>query len=224
MPVPRFDGYFNRWFLDPLHGRRYPADMVADYIAAGHLPPGGLPVEKPGDLEAIAVKCDFLGVNYYSRAVVRSDRPWDGLPREDLERTPLGREGAAFTEMGWEVYPDGLFQILTRVHLTYGPPRIYVTENGASYSAGPDAGGRARDEARVHFLRDHFLAARRAIDAGVPLGGYFVWSLMDNFEWDRGYTQRFGIVWVDYQTQARVPKDSALWYRRVIAENVVDAP
>jgi beta-glucosidase len=111
-----------------------------------------------------------------------------------------------------------------RVHLAYGPRRIYVTENGASYSVGPSADGRVHDEARVRFLRDHFLAARRAIDAGVPLSGYFVWSLLDNFEWDRGYTQRFGVVWVDYQTQARIPKDSALWYRRVIAENVVDAP
>ncbi len=219
----RFDGYFNRWFLDPLHGRRYPADMVADYVAAGHLPAGGLPFDRPGDLEAIAVKCDFLGINYYSRAVVREGRPWDGLPREELERAAIPA-GAAWTEMGWEVYPDGLFQILTRVHLTYGPPRIYVTENGASYSAAPDADGRVRDEARVQYLRDHFLAARRAIDAGVPLAGYFAWSLLDNYEWERGYTQRFGIVWVDYQTQARVPKDSALWYRRVIAENVVDAP
>jgi beta-glucosidase len=216
----QFDGYFNRWFLDPLHGRRYPADMVADYTAAGHLP-GGLAFDKPGDLEAIAAKCDFLGVNYYCRAVVRADRPWDGLAREDLDRFA---PGAAYTEMGWEVHPEGLFQILTRVHLTYGPPRIYVTENGASYGTAPDGAGRVRDEARVTFLRDHFLAARRAIDAGVPLGGYFVWSLLDNYEWDRGYSQRFGIVWVDYETQARVPKDSALWYGRVIAENVVDAP
>jgi beta-glucosidase len=217
----KFDGYFNRWFLDPLHGRHYPADMVADYVAAGHLPPEGLTFEKPGDLDAIAVKTDFLGVNYYCRAVVRSDRPWDGLVRADLERHA---PGASFTEMGWEVYAEGLFQILTRVHLTYGPPRIYVTENGASYGTGPDASGRVRDEARIQFLREHFLAARRAIDAGVPLGGYFVWSLLDNFEWDRGYTQRFGVVWVDYETQARIPKDSALWYGRVVAENVVDVP
>ena len=126
--------------------------------------------------------------------------------------------------MGWEVYPEGLYQILTRVHLVYGPPKIYVTENGASYSDGPDGAGRVRDERRLAFLRDHFLAARRAMDSGVPLAGYFVWSLLDNFEWDRGYTQRFGIVWVDYTTQARIPKDSALWYRTVIADNAVDVP
>ena len=184
----RFDGYFNRWFLDPLHGRRYPADMVADYVAEGHLPPEGLTVAKPGDLEAIASECDFLGVNYYSRAVLRADRAWEGLPVGDIA------PGLESTDMGWEVYPDGLFQILTRVHLAYAPPKIYVTENGASYSTGPSADGHVHDEARVRFLRDHFLAARRAIDVGVPLSGYFVWSLLDNFEWDRGYTQRFGIV------------------------------
>jgi beta-glucosidase len=214
-----FDGHFNRWFLDPLYGRRYPADMVADYVAAGHLPPGGLTWCLPGDLDAIAAPCDFLGVNYYMRAVVRSD----ALPEaENLPRTVQLAPATEATAMGWEVYPEGLFQILTRVHLAYGPPRIYVTENGASYAVGPDASGRVPDEQRVRFLRDHFLAAHRAMDAGVPLGGYFVWSLLDNFEWDRGYSQRFGVVWVDYATQARLPKDSALWYQAVIAENAVN--
>ncbi len=214
-----FDGYFNRWFLDPIHGRHYPADMIADYIAAGHLPPEGFTVVKPGDLEAIAAPCDFLGINYYNRTVVRSE----SVPEAQNQPRTVHLAPNP-TEMGWEVYPDGLFQLLTRVHLVYGPRKIYVTENGASYSDGPDAGGRVKDERRLTFLRDHFLAARRAIDAGVPLAGYFVWSLMDNFEWDRGYTQRFGIVWVDYTTQERIPKDSALWYRDVIAENAFDAP
>ena len=126
--------------------------------------------------------------------------------------------------MGWEEYPEGLSQVLNRVHLVYGPQRIYITENGASYGTAPSADGRVHDERRQRFLRDHLLAARRAIDAGVPLHGFFVWSLLDNFEWDRGYSQRFGIVWVDYETQARIPKDSALWYKRVIAENAVDEP
>jgi beta-glucosidase len=96
---------------------------------------------------------------------------------------------------------------------------MYITENGASYSDGPDPSGRIRDERRLSYLRDHFAAAKRAIDAGVPLAGYFVWSLMDNFEWAKGFTQRFGIVWVDYPTQKRLPKDSALWYSQVIANN-----
>ncbi|MDI1475602.1 GH1 family beta-glucosidase [Polyangium sp. y55x31] len=213
------DGYFNRWFLDPLFGRHYPADMVADYIKAGHLPPEGFTDVRPGDLEIIATPCDFLGVNYYNRTVMRSDK----VPEEqNLPRTEHLAPREEWTEMGWEVYPDGLRQILTRVHLEYGPAKLYVTENGASYSDAPDAEGRVRDERRTRFLRDHFIAARRAIDAGAPLAGYFVWSLLDNFEWERGYTQRFGIVWVDYETQKRIPKDSALWYRRVIAANGVE--
>jgi beta-glucosidase len=212
-----FDGFFNRWYLDPIHGRGYPADMVADYVAAGYLPAEGLTVVKPGDLAAIATPCDFLGVNYYNRTVVRSDK----IPEaENLPRTvTLAPE---VTEMGWEVFPDGLFEILMRVHLTYAPPRIYLAENGASYSVGPDANGRVPDDQRIRFLRDHMLAVRRAMDAGVPLSGYFVWSLLDNFEWDRGYTQRFGLVWVDYATQTRTLKDSALWYQQVIAQNAVD--
>jgi len=214
----RFDGHFNRWFLDPIHGRRYPADVVADYVAAGHLPPGGLAAERPGDIETIAAPCDFLGVNYYMRAIVRSD----AIPEEQNVPRAVVPTGES-TEMGWEVYPDGLFQVLARVHFAYGPRRLYVTENGASYGVGPDAQGRVRDEDRRRYLHRHLCAARRAIDAGVPLSGYFVWSLLDNFEWERGYTQRFGVVWVDYATQARIPKDSARWYAQVIADGGVDA-
>jgi beta-glucosidase len=215
-----FDGYFNRWFLDPVFGRHYPADMVADYIEAGHLPKEGLHFVQPGDLKVIAAPCDFLGVNYYTRAVTRSDK----IPEtENLPVSVTVAPKSEWTEMGWEVYPDGLFEVLTRIYLDYGPIKLYVTENGASYGTGPDAGGRVPDEARVRFLRDHFRAARRAIDAGAPLAGYFVWSLLDNFEWDRGYTQRFGVVHVDYATQRRTPKDSALWYKKVIADGAIDA-
>src|SRR6185437_14320802 len=214
----RFDGHFNRWFLDPIHGRRYPADVVADYVAAGHLPQGGLAAERPGDIETIAAPCDFLGVNYYMRAIVRSD----AIPEEQNVPRAVVPTGES-TEMGWEVYPDGLFQVLARVHFAYGPRRLYVTENGASYGVGPDAQGRVRDEDRRRYLHRHLCAARRAIDAGVPLSGYFVWSLLDNFEWERGYTQRFGVVWVDYATQARIPKDSARWYAQVVADGGVDA-
>jgi beta-glucosidase len=214
-----YDGYFNRWFLDPLYGRHYPADMIADYIEGGYLPREGLTDVLPGDLKIIATPCDFLGVNYYNRSVVRSK----SIPEEEnLPRTEHLAPREEWTEMGWEVYPDGLRQILSRVHLEYGPAKLYVTENGASYSDGPDANGRVNDEKRRRFLRDHFIAARRAMDAGAPLAGYFVWSLLDNFEWERGYTQRFGIVWVDYTTQQRIPKDSALWYKRVITEGAVD--
>src|SRR6185295_10003815 len=211
-----FDGYFNRWFLDPVHGRGYPADMIADYGAEGRLPRDWERLVRPADLAAIAEPTDFLGVNYYNRAVVRSD----AIPEaENLPRAVFLAPESEWTDMGWEVHPEGLYRVLCRVHFDYGPRRVYVTENGAAWSEGPGANGRVPDHRRLGFLRDHFRAARRAIAAGVPLHGYFVWSLLDNFEWDRGYSQRFGIVWVDYRTQKRILKDSAVWYQRVIRSN-----
>src|SRR4029079_5040720 len=135
---------------------------------------------------------DFLGVNYYSRAVNRS------AEAENLPRTVHVAPPSQHTDMGWEVSPYGLEEILTRVHLEYRPGRLYVTENGASYATSPDHDGRIRDAARVRYLHDHLLASRNAIATGVPLAGYFAWSLMDNFEWAFGYRQRFGITWVDY--------------------------
>jgi beta-glucosidase len=213
----RFDGYFNRWFLDPLYGRNYPADMVADYTTVGHLRDGLDFVRKP-DLAAIAVQTDFLGVNYYTRAILRYE-PSNANLVEMNDPAPAAEQ----TEMGWEVYPQGLYKLLNRLHFEYGMPKLYVTESGCSYSDGPDATGQIPDERRKKYLRDHFAAAHRAIQNGVPLAGYFVWSLMDNFEWAKGYTQRFGIVWVDYATQQRIPKQSALWYKDVIAANAVEA-
>ena len=211
-----FDGYFNRWFLDPVYGRRYPSDMLADYASDGRLPKDWDRLVASGDLEAIAEPTDFLGVNYYNRAVVRSE----SVPEaKNLPRTVFLAPESEWTEMGWEVYPDGLYRILCRVHFEYGPRSLYITENGASWSDGPGSDGRVRDERRRVFVQEHLRAARRAMAAGVPLDGYFVWSLMDNFEWERGYSQRFGVVWVDYDTQRRIPKDSALWYRRVIESN-----
>jgi beta-glucosidase len=123
--------------------------------------------------------------------------------------------------MDWEIYPDGLYATLCRLTFEYQVPKIYITENGCSFSDGPDASGRIPDTRRIDYLRSHFAASHRAIRAGVPLAGYFVWSLMDNFEWARGYGQRFGIVWVDYETQARLRKDSSFFYSQVIAENAV---
>jgi beta-glucosidase len=211
-----YDGYFNRWFLDPVHGRHYPSDMLADYASRGQLPPDWEGLVRPGDLDHIAAPTDFLGVNYYQRTVVRSETVPES---ENLPRTVFLAPESEWTEMGWEVNPEGLYRILCRVHFDYGPRRIFVTENGASWSDGPGPDGRVRDERRRAFVREHLRAARRAIAAGVPLAGYFLWSFLDNFEWERGYSQRFGIVWVDYDTQRRIPKDSALWYRRVIESN-----
>ncbi len=210
-----FDGYFNRWFLDPLYGRHYPADMIADYRRERRLPRDWEDLLCPGDLGTIAVPTDFLGVNYYNRTVVRAEVP----EADNLPRTVFLAPESEWTEMGWEIHPEGLYQTLCRVHFEYGPRRLFVTENGASVKDAPDADGRVRDERRRVFVKEHLRACHRAIEAGVPLQGYFVWSLLDNFEWDRGYLQRFGIVWVDYPTQRRLPKDTALWYRRVIEGN-----
>jgi beta-glucosidase len=211
-----FDGYFNRWFLDPVHGRGYPSDMVSDYASDRRLPAAWDKLVRAGDLRAISEPTDFVGVNYYNREVVRSQ----AVPEaQNHPRTVFLAPESEWTEMRWEVYPEGLYRILCRVHFDYGPRRIYVTENGASWSDGPGPSGRVEDARRLRYFRDHFRAARRAIAAGVPLAGYFVWSLLDNFEWERGYGQRFGLVWVDYETQRRLVKDSAHWYARVIAAN-----
>lgn len=204
------DGHVNRWFLDPLYGRHYPADMVAYYRQQyGET----FDFVQDGDFEEMAVLTDFLGVNYYTRHVMRDEDAPDNLPQTEFESTENR------TEMDWEVYPEGMYWTLNRLHFDYQPGKFYITENGASYSDGPDENGRVRDVRRQTYLRDHFAAAQRAIHNGVPLAGYFVWSFLDNFEWGHGYRQRFGLVWVDYETQERILKDSALWYKQVIAQN-----
>lgn len=208
------DGKLIRWFADPLYGRGYPVDIVSHYQARGALPEG-LEFVQTGDMDAIAAPTDFLGVNYYSREVIRSSAP-DNAAQQIY---PAPKDDEHWTDMGWEVYPDGLFGVLARLYFNYQPPKLYVTENGASYGDAPDDDGRVADQRRLEYLRAHFMAAHRAIQAGVPLAGYFVWSLLDNFEWSYGYSQRFGIVWVDFQNQQRILKDSALWYRQVIAQN-----
>lgn len=210
----REDGKWLRWFADPLYGHGYPSDMVEHYAEKGALP-NGLDFVQPGDMDAIAVPTDFIGLNYYRRELVRADDP-DNEP-QTMVLKPKTPEN--WTEMDWEIYPEGLTNILNRFYFHYRPLKIYVTENGASYSTGPDENGNVPDELRTRYLRDHFAAAHRAIQAGVPLAGYFVWSLLDNFEWAHGYRQRFGIIWVDYQTQKRILKDSAKWYKTVIKKN-----
>jgi beta-glucosidase len=208
------DGMWFRWFADPLYGRGYPADKVADFTRMGVLP-NGMDFVQPGDMDAIATLTDFLGLNYYSRHVYRADAP-DNDPQTVFAQP---RAPEHWTEMNWEIFPDGLTGVLGRAYFNYQPRKLYVTENGASYSTAPDEKGEIHDEHRTSYLRTHFAAAYRAIQAGVPLAGYFVWSLLDNFEWSWGYLQRFGIIWVDYQTQKRTLKDSAKWYKKVIKKN-----
>ena len=214
----RFDGWFNRWYLDPLYGRGYPEDIIADRRKEGHLPKGSLPWLRPGDLTAIATPTDFLGVNYYSRAVMRSD----SIPEvKNLPRTEHVAPESEHTDMGWEVYPEGLTDLLVDLHQTYPVRSLAITENGAAYDTGPDADGGIHDVRRVEYLQKHLVAAHRAIEAGVPLDAYFLWSLLDNFEWAYGYTKRFGAVWVDYENQLRRLKESAIWYRDVAKTGVI---
>lgn len=212
------DGMWTRWFLEPLYGRGYPADVCADFAAKQALP-NGLDFVQPGDMQAVSVSTDFIGLNYYSRRVIRAD-----VPDNDPQLVFSAEKGPEnYTEMDWEIHPAGLFGLLSRVYFNYQPRKIYITENGAGYGDGPDANGQVHDIHRLNYYKGHLRAAWRAIQAGIPLAGYFAWSLMDNFEWAKGYEKRFGLVWVDYETQQRIPKDSAIWYSRVIANNALDA-
>jgi beta-glucosidase len=210
------DGYFNRWFLDPLFGRLYPADMVADYVKIGWLPSPEPDYIQPGDLQTIAAPLDFLGINYYNRAVVAATPGKETQPGAiDFWKAPQ----ETLTDTDWEVYPDGLYQVLTCVYHDYLPKKMYVTENGASYTDLPDKNGHIQDQRRIDFLDGHIRAMQRAIQGGVPLNGYFVWSLMDNFEWSHGYSQHFGLIHTDYATQSRIPRESAHWYGAVARRN-----
>jgi beta-glucosidase len=195
------DGEGNRWFLDPVFRGSYPADLLArNEIVA--------PFVRDGDLEAISAPIDFVGVNNYFRFVVSA-----GLDAPQIVRDPE----AEHTDMGWEVYPDGLRRLLVRVSEEYSPAAIYVTENGAAFGDVRGHDGRVHDPERTAYLDSHIDAVGRALADGAPVSGYFVWSLLDNFEWAYGYSKRFGIVYVDYPTLERVPKDSFYWYRDFIA-------
>jgi beta-glucosidase len=199
----RIDLFQNRWFLDPLWLGGYPAESREE------LERHGVAVEA-GDEEEIAVPIDFLGVNYYSRAVVRQDP-------EREEASFVRIPGAQYTDMGWEVYPSGLRELIERLTAEYRVPRLFITENGAAYPDVRGHDGAVRDPERRSYLEAHLAALAAATDAGAPVQGYFVWSLLDNFEWAHGYWKRFGIVYVDYPTLERVPKESARWYRDFIA-------
>jgi beta-glucosidase len=205
------DGMLNRWFLDPISGRGYPQDAVEEYRQE-------MPFVQPGDLAAIATQVDFLGVNYYMRGIIRSEAV---LESKNAPRTVI--PNPEITEMGWEVYPEGLHALLARLKADYSFPAYYITESGAAYADQVGANGQVDDPKRIDYLRAHFQQAARALADGVPLAGYFVWSLMDNFEWTFGFSKRFGLVYVDYATQQRIPKASARWYSRVLAENTMEA-
>nr|WP_217634887.1 GH1 family beta-glucosidase [Micromonospora pattaloongensis] len=199
----RADGHTNRWWLDPLYGRGYPADMIATY--------GVEPPVRPGDLDTIATPTDFLGVNYYFRQVVVDDP--DG-PAPFARQIPV--PGAVTTAMGWEAYPAGLERLLVSVAEEYRPGRLFITENGAAWPDRVTPVGTVDDSERTEYLEQHLAACAAAVARGVPLAGYFAWSLLDNFEWSYGYDKRFGLVHVDYETQARTVKASGHRYAALI--------
>jgi beta-glucosidase len=213
----RVDGQANRLYLDPLFRGEYPVDVLSHYQGRG----ADLSFVREGDLGKISVPLDFLGVNYYFRNTVR-DAPEGGppnVPFADLDARPIVPHAAEKTAMGWPVEPEGLTEILVRIKEEYADVPIYVTENGRAVHDYVDPEGGVDDEERVGYLDAHFRAAHEAIERGVDLRGYMVWSFLDNFEWAEGYSKRFGIVFVDYGTQRRVPKSSARWYSEVIRRN-----
>ena len=222
----RIDAQFNRFFLDPIFRGHYAGDLMAD---VGHL--GLRDVVQPGDLEVISTPIDTLGVNYYHGEYV-SDRPAEQpllaqAPTDRPTRSPFPAadsvynhpQGLPLTAMEWEVQPDGLRELLVRVQRDYAASagvRLYVTENGAAYEDVVAPDGAVHDAERADFLEAHLGAILDAIDEGVPVHGYFYWSLMDNFEWAWGYDKRFGLVRVDYDSQERTVKDSGLGYAAII--------
>lgn len=240
----RIDGQFNRVFLDPIVDGAYPQDLLDDVEQYGLLDHVA-----DGDLGIISTPIDVLGVNYYNGGAVSATpqtacdtaggtRPEGVREDDDAPERPVGSpypaadgvhahsRGLPTTDMGWEVQPEGLTRLLTRLHDDYTGPRgiaLYVTENGAAYPDRVSPDGAVHDADRLDYLDAHLRATKDAIDAGADVRGYFAWSLMDNFEWALGYSKRFGIVRVDYDTQERTVKDSGHWYGNVAATNAVPA-
>ncbi|MDK2809480.1 MAG: beta-glucosidase [Petroclostridium sp.] len=204
----RRDGFQNRWFLDPVFKGRYPADMINWYSKKVVVP-----VITQEDLDIISTPVDFLGINYYAPGYIKADP--DAWPLE-LKHVFTGKDRTA---MGWEIYPEGLYDLLVRLHKDYNGIKIMVTENGAAFNDIVNREGKVEDDNRLDFLYKHFIQAYRAIQDGVNLTGYYVWSFMDNFEWAEGYAKRFGITYVDYKTQKRIIKKSGHWYKEVIKNN-----
>ncbi len=207
--VEQMDVRYNRWFLDPLFRGQYPEQLFADLAVA---PP---PLQE-ADMALIATPLDFVGINYYFRLLLRARRPGRQQAKEPAYELVVPVPGASYTEMAWEIYPQGLGDCLLRVHREYAPRLILVTENGAAFADQWDGRSPVRDERRVQYLREHIDMLEHARRQGVPVEGYFVWSLLDNYEWIDGYSKRFGIVYVDFATQRRQIKESGRWYAAFI--------
>ena len=212
----RIDALSNRLFLDPILKGSYPEDLVEDLaplMSFDHV--------QDGDLELISQPIEALGINYYTKYVVAAGRQhrYHGTPYVGAGDVDFVGAGLPQSARGWEVNPDGLYELLTHLNRTYNVPPLWITENGMALNDVVDADGAVHDPDRIAYLDAHFRAAHRAIADGVDLRGYFIWTLTDNFEWSFGESSRFGLVHVDYETQVRTPKDSAAWYANVTANN-----
>jgi beta-glucosidase len=196
-------GVFNRWFMDPMFLGHYPQEIWDGYGVA-------VPTVHAGDLGTICQPIDSLGLNYYSRGHVEYSAA-KSFPHAAEVRCP----SSSFSDMGWEIWPDGLREMLVRIHHDYKVPDLYVAENGAAMDDVLE-NGQVHDPVRRDYLQSHIAAVAEAREAGVPISGYLAWSLLDNYEWGHGYTRRFGICYVDYPTQKRIPKSSAFWLRDFI--------
>jgi len=208
------DLHMNAQYLDPVFGRGYPAELLERYSGVSDLA-----FVREGDLDTIARPIDFLGVNYYRRHTVTASRPADVVAEElpgSLGAWSIVPPDVGVTAMGWPIEPEVLTELLVGLHREYAPGRIVITENGAAFDDVLGPAGGVEDPARTAYLREHVEAAREALGAGIALGGFFVWSLLDNFEWAEGYDRRFGLVFVDFPTQERTPKASARWYGEVV--------
>jgi beta-glucosidase len=201
------DNKINRRWLDPLYFGRYPEGLWQQR--------GYWPVIEEGDMDIIAARPDFLGVNYYNRIVVRPVYKDGRLTYTTVSPTEMG---LPYTSMGWEVYPQGLYELLTRLRRDYTDPVVTITENGLAYDDPVAPDGAVHDDTRIDFIRRHLAQVGRLLGEGLHIMGYFVWTLMDNFEWEAGWGQRFGLIRVDYKTLERTVKDSGWWYRDLIAQ------
>lgn len=227
----RTDGNANRLFLDPVLTGSYPPDMLEHY--QGSAP--GFAVVRDGDLEVISRPLDFLGINYYTPQTVADEARTAqamvagycvptaeiDLISSDLHAVPVQRPAFRRTEMGWEVEPAALTELLDRLHQEYPDVPILLTENGAACADYVGQDGSVQDPERIRYLDGHLRAVLQAREAGSDVRGYFVWSLMDNFEWAYGYSKRFGLVWIDYPTRTRIPKDSFRWYAQTVRANAL---
>ena len=206
--VQKMDAFKNGWFLDPIFKGSYPEHLFADM----HVSP---PPIQSGDMALISSPIDVLGINYYSRTVMRGSEEQLARNIVDVQEVPA-IPGSDYTVMNWEVFPQGLEDILRQVQEKYAPRSIFITENGCASDDTWNGSGAIRDTQRLSYLREHIRAISRAREAQVPVDGYYAWSLLDNYEWAEGYNKRFGIVYVDYATQQRVVKESGAWYRAFI--------